>query len=57
MSKKKKQEETGNAKPFFARYLEGQDPDTASAKVGGSRSLSYKKKGRRRSDPESSIGQ
>ncbi len=43
MSKKKKQKETGNAKPFFARYLEGQDPETGSAKVGGSRSLSYKK--------------
>ena len=43
MSKQKKQEEAGNAKPFFARYLEGQDPETSSAKVGGSRSLSYKK--------------
>lgn len=43
MSKKKKQEETGNAKPFFARYLEGQDPEKSSAKVGGSRSVGQKK--------------
>ena len=42
MSKKKKQNETGTAKPFFARYLEGQGTE-ASAKVGGNRSLSYKK--------------
>ena len=42
MSKKKKYEETGTSKPFFARYLEGQDTE-ASAKVGGSRNLSYKK--------------
>lgn len=39
MSKKKKDEETGTAKPFFARYLEGQDTEASSAKVVGSSSL------------------
>ena len=43
MSRKKKDEETGTSKPFFARYLEGQDTGASSAKVGGSRNLSYKK--------------
>lgn len=43
MSRKKKDEETGTSKPFFARYLEGQDTEASHARVGGSRSLSYKK--------------
>jgi Serine endopeptidase inhibitors len=43
MSRKKKDEEAGSSKPFFARYLEGQDTEASSAKVGGNRSLSYKK--------------
>lgn len=40
---RKKREETGTSKPFFARYLEGQDTEASSAKVGGSSGLSYKK--------------
>jgi hypothetical protein len=43
MSKRKKDEETETSKPFFARYLEGQHTEASEAKVGGSRSLSYKK--------------
>lgn len=43
MSKRKKDEETETSKPFFARYLEGQQTEASHAKVGGSRNLSYKK--------------
>ena len=46
MSRKKKVNvaETGPSKPFFARYLEGQDTEVArSAKVGERPRLGYKK--------------
>ena len=43
MSRKKKDEEAGPSKPFFARYLEGQDTDASSAKVGERGSIGYKK--------------
>lgn len=45
MSRKKRDEETGTSKPFFARYLEGQDTEASDARVGGSRTLEYKKAG------------
>ncbi|HEV2883704.1 MAG TPA: microviridin/marinostatin family tricyclic proteinase inhibitor [Pyrinomonadaceae bacterium] len=43
MSRKKKDEAAGTSKPFFARYLEGQDTEASSAKVGERGSLGYKK--------------
>jgi hypothetical protein len=43
MSKKTKTETTATSKPFFARYLEGQETDAASARVGGRSGLALKK--------------
>jgi hypothetical protein len=43
MSKKAKPETTATSKPFFARYLEGQETEAASARVGGRSSLALKK--------------
>jgi len=55
MSKKAKPETTATSKPFFARYLEGQETEITSARVGGRSGLALKKAAKAAKKPSAPL--